>query len=171
VVVDPWAALRVEPLGPQHDRSGFDCGVEALNRYLKIQASQDARRHLAAPFVLLEAETVGGFYTLSATAIALSGLPQATAKKLPRYPDVPAALLGRLAVDQRLRGKGYGRALLADALYRAAKSPIAAFAVVVDAKDAAAASFYRREGFLPFPDQPHRLFLPMQAIKQLFSML
>ena len=89
--------------------------------------------------------------------------PANITRKLPRYPLVPATLLGRLAVDQNYQGRGYGRFLLADALFRAVRSEIASFAVVVDAKDEAARRFYERESFLPFPDQPLRLFRPMRV--------
>ena len=82
---------------------------------------------------------------------------------------MPASLLGRLAVDHRQQGKGYGRFLLADALYRAAQSEIASVAVIVDAKDDSARRFYERESFLPLPDQPMRLFRPMADIRRLFD--
>jgi GNAT superfamily N-acetyltransferase len=125
---------------------------------------------MAAPFVLvLPGGAVGGYYTLSATAVKLADLPDQTVRRLPRYPLVPATLLGRLAVDRRFQGKGYGRFLLADALYRVARNEIASFAVVVDAKDEAARRFYERESFLPFADQPMKLFRPVADIKQLFT--
>lgn len=125
---------------------------------------------MAAPFVLvLEDGTIAGYYTLSSTSVRLSELPEQTTRKLPRYPLVPATLLGRLAVDRRQQGKGYGRFLLADALYRAAHSEIASFAVIVDAKDDSARRFYERESFLPFPDQPMKLFRPMADVRRLFD--
>lgn len=162
--------VRVEVLGPQHDRSRFECGVEPLDRYFRIQAGQDARNNVAAPFVLvLSDETIAGYYTLSSTAVQLAELPEQTVRKLPRYPLVPATLLGRLAVDRRQQGKGYGRFLLADALYRAVRSEIASFAVIVDAKDESARRFYERESFLQLPDQPMKLFRPMTDIKRLFE--
>lgn len=162
--------LRVEPLVPSHDRSWFESGVEPLDRYLRTQASQDARKNMAAPFVLLLADgTIAGYYTLSSTSVQLAELPAQTVRKLPRYPLVPATLLGRLAVDRRHQGKGYGRFLMADALYRAVRSEIASFAVIVDAKDENARRFYERESFLPFPDQPMKLFRPMADIEQLFN--
>jgi GNAT superfamily N-acetyltransferase len=111
---------------------------------------------------------VGGYYTLSATAVKLGELPEKTSRKLPRYPLVPATLLGRLAVDRRHQGKGHGRFLLADALFRAVRSEIASYAVIVDAKDENARRFYLREGFLAFPDQPMKLFRPMADIAPLF---
>jgi GNAT superfamily N-acetyltransferase len=162
--------LRVEPLGSDHDRSGFESGVEPLDRYFRLQAGQDARKNMAAPFVLVQPDgTIAGYYTLSSTSVQLAELPAQTVRKLPKYPLVPATLLGRLAVDRRHQGKGYGRFLLADALYRAAQSEIASFAVIVDAKDENARCFYERESFLPFPDTPMKLFRPMTDIRRLFA--
>ncbi|HXZ01257.1 MAG TPA: GNAT family N-acetyltransferase [Stellaceae bacterium] len=166
----PERALRVEALGPHHDRNSFVSGVEPLDRYFRSQAGQDARKNMAAPFVLVLPDgTIGGYYTLSATSVKLTEFPGDITRKLPRYPLVPATLLGRLAVDRRHQGKGYGRFLLADALYRAARSEIASFAVIVDAKDDSARRFYERESFLPLPDQPLKLFRPMADIRRLFG--
>ncbi len=163
-------ALRVEALGPQHDRAGFESGVEPLDRYFHVQAGQDARKNMAAPFVLVLPDgATGGYYTLSATAMKLAEFPAQTVRKLPRYPLVPATLLGRLAIDRRHQGKGYGRFLLADALFRSVRSEIASFAVIVDAKDENARRFYERESFLPFPDRPMKLFRPMAEIAKLFE--
>lgn len=157
-------------LGPQHDRSVFESGVEPLDRYFRVQAGQDARKNMAVPFVLVLPDgTVAGYYTLSSMAVNVGELPTEITRKLPRYPLVPATLLGRLAVDLRFRGKDYGRFLLADALCRSVRSEIASFAVIVDAKDADARRFYEREGFLPFLDQPMKLFRPMADIAKLFE--
>lgn len=160
---------RIEALSAHHDRSSFASGAEPLDRYFRTQAGQEARKKVAAPFVLVLSDgSIAGFYTLSATAVRMTELPDAVARKLPRYPFVPATLLGRLAVNQRHQGKGYGRFLLADALYRAVRSEIASFAVIVDAKDQAARRFYERESFQPFPDQPLKLFRAMADIEILF---
>lgn len=162
--------MRVEILGPHHDRSGFDSGVEPLDRYFRLQTGQDVRKKMTAAFVLvLPTGEIAGFYTLCATAVKLTELPVKLVRKLPRYPLIPATLLGRLAVDRRQQGKGYGRFLLADALFRAVRSEVASFAVIVDAKDERARRFYERESFLPFPDQPMKLFLPMTDIERLFK--
>lgn len=166
----PDKSLRIEALGPQHDRNSFSSGIEPLDQYFRTQAGQDARKKLAAPFVLILPDgAIGGYYMLSSTAIRLTELPIEITKRLPRYPLIPATLLGRLAVDQRLQGRGYGRFLLADALHRAVRSEIASFAVIVDAKDAAARRFYERESFLPFPDQPMKLFRPLADLAKLFE--
>jgi GNAT superfamily N-acetyltransferase len=159
--------LIIEPLGKRHDRAGFSCGVAELDAYLKRLAGQDVRRRIAQVFVCTEegSEIVLGFYTLSALSIDLSALPEDYARKLPRHP-VPAALIGRLAVDRSGQGKGVGRLLLADAIQRTlgASEQVAVHAIVVDAKGEAARRFYLAHGFLSLPDQPMRLFLPLTSV-------
>ena len=163
-------ALRVDPLSAEHDRSAFCCGVPALDRYLREQAGQDARRRIAAPFVALEGNgRVLGFYTLSATSILLTEIPQPLAKRLPRYPRLPATRLGRLATDVSARGAGLGRFLLADAMQRAVRSEIASSAFVVDAKDHAAARFYERESFIAVSAERRRFVRRMSDIAALFG--
>lgn len=97
---------------------------------------------------------MGGYDTLSVMPVNVGEWPEATVRKLPRPPLIPATFLGRLAVEHHHRGRGYGRFLLADALYRSLRSEIASFAVIVDAKDEAACRLCERESFLPFPDRP-----------------
>lgn len=160
---------RIELLGRDHDRAGFICGKEALDRYFQQQVTQDARRHLATPFVMIIPDgAIGGFYTLSSTALRLQELPEDIAKRLPRYPLVPATLIGRLAIDRRSHGQGWGSFLLLDALHRCATTDIASFAVVVDAIDDEARAFYLHASFLPLPDSPYRLFRRMSDIETLF---
>lgn len=161
------APFLLVPLDAVHDRAAFDCGSEPLNRYLREHATQDIRRRVAACFVALaEGRRIAGYYTLAAASLLLADLPPSTGKKLPRYPSVPAVRLGRLAVDQAFKGQGLGSALLADALERAARSEIAAFALVVDAKDEVAAAFYRHHGFIALPDSPLTLFLPLATVSR-----
>jgi ribosomal protein S18 acetylase RimI-like enzyme len=172
-VSDSPPAFRIEPLG-EHDRAAFSCGVEALDRYLREQASQDARRHAAAPFVLVTAENrIAGYYTLSANVIRGDDLPAETVKKLkwPPYGELPATLIGRLARDIGFRGQGIGELLLMDALKRAFENVevVGALAVVVDAKDEEAGRFYAKYGFLSFPDTRERLYLPMKTVEKLFA--
>jgi GNAT superfamily N-acetyltransferase len=164
--------FAVEPLGPHHGRRTFSCGDEALDRYLKQQARQEMKRHSAAVFVLHCGDNVvAGYYALSNTAVLLKEFPEETAKKLPRYPLVPATLLGRLAVDESQRGKGLGELLLMDALRRAWEQTghIGSVAVVVDAKNTAAKQFYESYGFIAFPDDRLRLFLPIDTIPELLK--
>ena len=160
------AEFVIEVLGPSHDRSGFSCGVEALDRYFREQVTQDVRRRATACFVALEAtgSKIAGYYTLAASGIPLADLPAAFTKKLPRYPLVPVARLGRLAVDQAYRGQKLGGALLWDAIARSLRSEIAVFALVVDAKDDQAEAFYRHHGFMAFGGQPRQLVLPLAKL-------
>lgn len=157
--------LVVATLGSLHERSRFDPGTPALDRYLREVVTQDVRRRLAACFAMLDGNVVVGYYTLSAASVALADLPHAVARKLPRYPSIPAIRMGRLAVDVKYRGRGLGAALLANALHRAANSDIPAVAVIVDAKDESAADFYRHFGFMQLVDDPLALFLPLASIK------
>lgn len=165
------APFLLAPLDAAHDRAGFDGGSEPLNRYLREQATQDIRRRIAACFVALidgpEGPRIAGYYTLASASLVLADLPASTSKKLPRYPTVPAVRMGRLAVDLEFKGQGLGGALLADALHRAARSEIAAFAMVVDAKDDAATAFYKHHGFIALPDSSLTLFLPLATVQQL----
>ena len=160
-------AFRIEPLAKQ-DRSGFTCGSEPLDRYFRSRVSQDIRRRVAACYIALEQESdrIAGFYTLSASQVAVGELPKDLRRKLPRYPAVPAVTLGRLAVDQRFKGRGLGSALLIDAAVRALRSDIAAFAMVVDAKDERAAAFYRYHGFLDFGTDERTMFVALMQLAQ-----
>jgi GNAT superfamily N-acetyltransferase len=160
--------IRVAALDPAADRSSFRCGVGALDRYFATQASQDVRRRVAACFVATSpAGAIAGYYTLASASIGLGDLPENLARKLPRYPNVPAVRLGRLAVATAFKGQGLGAALLADALRRAATAEIAAYALIVDAKDEEAARFYAHHGFEGFAAQPLLLFLPLAVVKGL----
>lgn len=160
----------IEPLGAQ-DRSGFACGVPALDQYLREQASQDAKRLMASCFLAIEKETraIAGYYTLAATSVLANELPAETLKRLPRYPTIPAALVGRLAVDISFHGKGLGGALLADAALRVFKSDTKAFALIVDAKDESASAFYRHLGFMPLASRAMSLFLPIATALKGYS--
>lgn len=160
--------FRIEPLG-RHDRTGFSCGDPALDSYFRRQAGQDHRRHVATVFVAVAAaaSSAVGFYTLSATAVRLGGLPAPLARRLPHYPELPAILLGRLAVDTRWQGHGLGRLLVADALVRCASlAEIGALFLVADAKDEEAAAFYRHLGFLALLDQPRRHLFVLDDLRR-----
>ena len=116
----------VEALGT-HERLSFSCGVAELDHYLHVQAGQDAKRKVAAPFVMVDqSRNVVGYYTLSSYAIRSSELPPEIARKLPKYPLIPATLLGRFAVSQAHQGQKLGRLLLMDALFRSWKNTAAA---------------------------------------------
>src|SRR5271170_7013262 len=160
--------FRFAPLGAEHDRGSFHCGEEALDRYFKTQATQDVRRRIAHCFVAVEAASaeVAGFYTIAASSFPLVDLPPEEAKRLPRYPTLPAIRIGRLAVDQKFQGRGLGGALLVDATRRSILSPPAVYTLAVDAKNDQAVAFYQRFGFRTLASQPRTLFLPLATAEK-----
>jgi GNAT superfamily N-acetyltransferase len=160
--------FRLEPLGKEHDRAGFTCGVDSLDAYLKTQASQDMRRKANAVFILTPEESpqqIAGYFTLCAYGLAPGAIPEAAQKHLPRYPVVSATLLGRLAVSEAMQGRGIGAILLALALAKAYENAavVGSSMVVVDALDERAAAFYAAHGFIRLPESM-RLILPMKTI-------
>jgi GNAT superfamily N-acetyltransferase len=172
VTREPDFQYRVESLAPSHDRTAFHSGVPELDQYLHHQAGQDARRKVAAPFVLVDGSgSIVGYYTLSAYGIQFGELPEHVARKLPRYPLLPATLLGRLAIHSSCQGKNLGRFLLMDALHRSWKntSEVASVGVVVEALDETARAFYVRHEFMPLQDHPNRLFVAMATIEKAFK--
>lgn len=163
------AQFRIEQLdAAKHDRQSFDCGVAALNDYLREQASQDVKRRAAGCWVLVHVDSpqkVCGYYTLSPESVDirdLEAVSPAILKKLPRYPRLGAILLGRLAVDRSQHGKGFGQTLLHDAMLRALHAEIPSVLMVTDPKDESAAAFYRKYGFERLSNT--RLFTTMQRI-------
>jgi ribosomal protein S18 acetylase RimI-like enzyme len=162
--------LRVDPLTGIHDRSGFDSRVDPLDRYLKAHSGHDDRTRLASCFVLSqEGQKAIGFYTLEATSVSLVDLPLPMAKKIPGYPVAPAILMARLAVDNSVRGCGLGRFMLMDAFSRVLHSPKDIYALIVEANDECAISFYQAHCFLRFAMCSRRLFLPLAEIAKLFT--
>jgi len=161
----------IEPLQRRHDRSQFACGSDALDSYIRTQASQDMRRRVARVFAALPSGSnrIAGFHTLGAGSVERASLPPELARRLPRYP-VPVARIGRLAVDRAWAGQGLGTALLADAFKRIirASGTLAVYAVIVDAKDERARRFYERFGFRFLPGTEQCLFYPLsEALRNL----
>ena len=161
---------QVEVLGSQAKRD-FSCGVDALDRYLLRQASQDHRKGVAVAYLLMDTETerVAGYYTLSTASVRSDRLPENMRAKLPRYEELPTALIGRLAVDLRYQGQKLGGFLLLDALQRCLETSekMGLLAVTVDAKDDRTRAFYEAFEFRPFVGEEHHLYLPVAKIKAL----
>jgi ribosomal protein S18 acetylase RimI-like enzyme len=159
--------FHLEVLGEHHDRNGFCCGVGALDRYFQERVSQDVRRRATACYVALETGTgrIAGYYTLAAGGIPLADMPEELIKRLPRYPSVPVARLGRLAIDAAFQKRRLGSALVWDAVMRALRSEVAVFALVVEAKDDQAEAFYRHLGFAAFGSVPRHLIFPLMSHK------
>lgn len=155
-------AFYSEALG-KHDRTAFASGNDRIDAYFRTIVSQDVKRNYAHCCVLVEKETnrLAGFYSLSATHIPLTEIPPGLARKLPRYPTVPAALIGWLGRDIGFRGQEIGAMLLRDAIVRVGTSQIGVYALCADAIDEAAVAFYRRFLFTAFESRPTSLFLPL----------
>ena len=162
--------FRIEILDPViHRREEFSCESPELTEFLRTRARKEAKSRTSACFVLVPVADPGqiaGYYTLSATSIELEKLPFELTKKLPRYPRLPATLLGRLARALAFKGQGIGDLLMVDALNRSYEnsSVIGSVAVVVDPKNAPAAKFYGPFGFQPLDG--HKMFLPMKAVPE-----
>lgn len=148
-----------------HERAAFDCGVPALNEYLQRFAEQHRRKGISSVYVLADSEKpsrILGYYTLSAAEVDVSRLPESDRRKLPRYP-IPCFRMGRLACRVDERGRGLGRLLIGCAIDRClkARADVAAYALIVDAKDATAGAFYEHYGFKRLVDRPLTLYLPL----------
>ncbi len=158
-----------------HNRGAFDCGVTALNDYLKKHASQHLKRGVCTIFVLADdvaPSRILGFYTLSNSQLVRRDLDDRAARRLPHHP-IPTITLGRMGVDQNEQGKGYGAILLSDALRRCSlvSQEVGVYAIVVDAKDANAKAFYAHFGFTELPQHPTRLILSMATAIQLLGQM
>jgi GNAT superfamily N-acetyltransferase len=162
-----------ELLDKKHRKKDFYCGKDMLDTYLHNQANQDVKRILSVCYVKEDSSTglIQGYYTLSSSSVSKDLIPFENQKKLPpSYSSLPVILLGRLAVDKRFHGKGLGKLLLIDALYRCYNSSktIGSHAVIVDPLDDEAESFYLKYGFIKLFDSG-KMFLPMKTIETLFN--
>ncbi len=165
------ARFAIEALSKAHQRKTFSCGNERIDRYFREAVTQDIKRRYATCFVArdLEADQVAGFYTLSSSNVPLMAVPEPLASRLPRYPTVPAVLIGWLGRDQSYAGLGLGEALLFDAIKTVAEAPIGAHAIFADAIDEKAAAFYAAFGFMALIDRPNTLYLPVATAQRLLS--
>jgi predicted N-acetyltransferase YhbS len=162
--------FSISVLNSTHKKENFKCDRESLDDYIKKQAKQDVKRSLSACYVLEDSESVvKGYFTLSAASIPREDMPETMLAKLPKgYSDFPATLMGRLALDNTVKGQKLGSALLYVALKKALvnSETVASLAVIVDPLDDDARSFYNRYEFIDLPGSG-RMFLPMATIKKL----
>ncbi len=163
------SSYEISKLTAVHNKKHFSCGNLVLDNYLKTQAGQDIKKNVSVSYVLtmVNSADVIGYYTLSSIGIDVSELSDDIIKKLPKYPLLPGVLIGRLAIDSNHQGKKIGAYLLIDALKRSLlmSEQIGINAVLVDAKDDNAATFYRHFGFIAFPSNGLKLFLPINTVK------
>jgi ribosomal protein S18 acetylase RimI-like enzyme len=159
------ARFAIEALTKAHKRSDFTCGNDRIDLYFRETVLQDVKRKYATCFIArdIAANRIAGFYTLSSSNVPLNEVPEPLAKKLPRYPTVPAVLIGWLGRHNEYAGQGLGEALLFDAVKTVATAPIGAHAIFADAIDDRAAAFYSAYGFTPLIKRPRTLYLPVAA--------
>jgi predicted GNAT family N-acyltransferase len=165
-------ALQIVPFeSRKHIRANFGCGQASLDTYIREKASQDLKKRVATIFVLIDDPdtNVLAYYTLSAYTVDISAFDESFAKRLPRYPSLPATLLGRLAVNNNHKGQRFGELLLLDALKKSldTSQQVASLAIIVEALDDQAVSFYTKYGFQQFQQEPMKLYLPMKLIEAL----
>ena len=165
--MDKW---RVERLDRTHIRDRFDCGLPPLDDFLRALVSQYEKRNLGRTYVAVRGaeRQVFGYYTIASGAVAFETLPPEGAKKLPRHP-IPVVLIARLAVDRTVQGQRVGEKLLFDAFARSVElsGKLGIHAVVVDAIDQKAKSFYEKYQFMPLLDSELHLYLPVATIAAL----
>ncbi len=162
---------RIEDLNRNHDRASFDCGISELNQYLRRIARQHLEKGISRTFVLVDdskPNEILGFFTLAACEVRSETLPEEFAKKYPR--DVPVAKLARIAVAKRLQRHGLGSHMVMNAMEKvvAVSENLGLVGFFVDAKDKNVSEYYKRFGFIPLPDTPLKLFLPLKTIYKAF---
>jgi GNAT superfamily N-acetyltransferase len=160
--------LHIQALTGSHNRANFDCGNPVLNEWLRGIASQHQQKGLSKTFVAAlddNPTAILGYYALTVCEVRTAELPKAASKRLPRI--TPGIRLGRLAIDLKMQGQGLGKLLLLNAVERSntVATEIGVHALFVDAIDNDAAVFYRKFGFIPFPDQPLQLFLSLSQMR------
>lgn len=149
-------------LASDHQIHQFDCGVPALNHFLATYADLENRLRFMKCYVAADKDhNVVGFYTLSSYAVNINALAESATQNLPRFPTVPTARLGHLAVDRQYQGKGLGGSLIADAIINTIDSVMGAWAITAQAATPRAKLFYIKYGFYPFSKNVNTLFLPL----------
>ena len=164
--------LKIEPVNRSQNRRSFNCGNADLNHYLHNTARQQSEKGISRTFVLVDSGNpfeILGFFTLAACEILVEKLPPRFAKKYPLRAS--AAKLARMAVESQSQKQGLGRYMMVNAMERVLRvaEQIGIIGFFVDAKDEVAAAYYRQFGFIPLPDNPLELFLPIETIRKAFT--
>lgn len=165
-------AFKIQFLDKKHSKNDFACGIPELDRFLKEQASQHMKKRITTTYVLTEDSdlVIKGYYSLSSYSVNINNLPKSITKQFPKYPMVPATMLGRLAVATECQGFGIGEYLLVSALktsYEISQHQ-GSLCVCVDAINQSAVNFYKKYGFIEFEDNNKKLFISMKTISNLF---
>lgn len=171
---------RIEPFDPErHDRTGFSCGVEAVDNYFKKTAGKLVSAGNVRLFVMVSSDgNLIGFYAINAHAVDYRDLPSRFARSRPGHGSIPAAFVAMIGRDQRYSGQGFGSDLLVDALRRITQAAdvIGLAVVLLDVLDcgdpertARRQSLYQSYGFQPLPSNPTRLYLPLATVRNLMA--
>lgn len=171
---------RIEPFDPErHDRTGFSCGVEAVDNYFKKTAGKLVSAGNVRLFVMVNPDgNLIGFYAINAHAVDYRDLPSRFARSRPGHGSIPAAFVAMIGRDQRYSGQGFGSDLLVDALRRMTQAAdvIGLAVVLLDVLDcgdpertARRQSLYQSYGFQPLPSNPTRLYLPLATVRNLMA--
>ena len=182
----------IETWRADHNSGAFVSGMAVIDHYIKHQAARDMSSRASLVFVLTEPgdRTVRGYYTLSSLGIVFTDLPETVTKRLPRYPQIGATILGRLSVDRSYRDQleetlgenpRLGELLLFDAQMKAlqgARKTAGSALFVIDVKQPTAEelacglldpmTFYTQYGFAPLPGNRRRVFKLIRVIEQEF---
>ena len=172
------APYTIEPFDPKtQDRAAFSCGVSQIDNYLKLTAKKDSKADVVRVWVVLDGDRhIVGSYGINMHSVVAEEMPEALAKKAPRHGVLPTAFISMIGVDLSMQGQGLGSALLADVLGRIGRisDEIGTCAVLLDVLDcgdpetvARRKAYYESFGFIPLPDQPLRLFMPIQTVRAL----
>jgi ribosomal protein S18 acetylase RimI-like enzyme len=157
--------FQVERLDPtRHRRDLFTCESEPLTKYLRERARKETDSKASICYVLVprdETTRIAGYYTVSSSAVALAKLAPEVAKCLPRYPELPVTLLGRLARDSSFKGSGVGALLIKSVFKRvcANSAEIGSIGLVTDPINDHARAFYEKYDFIPLDDRRMILFM------------
>lgn len=170
--------FTIQPFDPKtHDRTAFSCGVPQIDNYLKLTAKKGSKADVVRVWVVIdEKSNIVGFYGINMHAIDVKEMPDAYQKKAGKHGLLPAAFIAMIGVDENQQGNGVGSALVADAISRIARvsEEIGTCVIILDVFDDGEADtvarrkiYYESFGFLPLPDQPLRLFMPVQTAREL----
>ena len=165
-------SLVFDILSSDLDRSDFSCGENALDVYFQHQAGQDMKRGFATVVVAKDKSDLSkilGFYTICAYSVKITTFPSEIIKKMPRYPCVPALLLGRLAVSKEMQGKHIGSLLVYDAMKRVCRSDLAWAFMIIDAKNTNLCSFYERLMFARFSENSGKMWINIKQVKKILA--
>jgi GNAT superfamily N-acetyltransferase len=158
-----------QPLAAEHELDAFECGIAALDDWLKRRARRNEAEGASRTFVACVGRRAVGYYSLAAGSVLHDAAPGNVRRNMPN--PVPVVLLGRLAVDRGWQGRGLGADLLADAVLRTlgAADVIGVRAILVHAISDEARRFYEKHGFRISPVEPMTLMITIDEVRRMLG--